>query len=282
MAIELINIPKTMLSKYKWDKSSYELLALSICVKCHFYDSLVKNVSVRKIQSIAHCGYEKAKKLLQMAKDNSEWFYYNPYTNSLLAKNFKKRYKAVSTDKHGRTCYSMYTIQVERKDYSIRELVSEFRCKLILNAIKAVQVKEDKSVCKKNYKMSYSSPSTPLTNKKMANIAGLKSTKQSYRIKKKMADKGIISYEKSRLIYATNCTSDEALKSRNLNNTFLIISNDTGAGYIITRPKYKIENMREYESCKNIIFNHSRRLTNNPSKKVKLNDIEAYYERMEH
>ena len=281
MATEHINIPKAMLSKYKWDKSSCELLALSVCIKCHFYDSLVKNVSVRKIQSIAHCGYGKAKKLLQMAKDNSEWFYYNPYTNSLLAKNFKKRYKVVSTDKHGRTCYSMYTIQVERKDYSIRELVSEFRCKLMLNAVKAVQIREDKSISKKKT-MPYLSQTTPLTNKILANTIGVKNTKQVCRTKKKMVNRGTISYQKPTLIYATNCLSDEAIKHRNLSNTYLIISHDKGTGYIVTRATYKIEDRREYESCKNIIFNHARRLTNNPSKKVKLNDVDAYYERMEH
>lgn len=282
MAFEQINIPKALLSERKWDKSSCEMLALSICIKCHFRDSLLKNVSVRKIQSIAHCGFDKAKNLLQSAKTNSDLFYYNPYTNNLLAKNFKKKYKVVSSDKHGRVCYSIYTIQIERKDYSVRELMSVLRCKLMINAIKAVQIREDKSLCKNKTTMPYLSPIVPLTNKSLANIAGLNNRKQVYRMKKKMVNSGAISYERPKLVYATNCLSDEALKYRNLSTTFLIISKDNGVGYVLTRPSYKIEKTQEFDSCRNIMLNHSGRLTRNARISGKLSKIEAYYERMEH
>lgn len=280
MAFERINIPKTLLAQHKWHKRTCELLALSVCIKCHYGDSLIKDVSIRKIQSIAHCGYSKAKTLLQMAKQNTEWFYYNPYTNNLLAKNFKKKFKVVSTDKHGRTCYSIYTIQIERKDYNIRELVSEFRNKLFLNAINAIEIREDKSKSKKK-NLSCLPRISPLTNRKIQNICGLHNTKATYRMKKKLINSGIISYQSPRLVYATDCLSNEAIKSLNLSDKYMVISDGNGLGYILTHSKYKIEKTADKSSFKNIIFNHSRRLTFNASKK-RLDEIEAYFERMEH
>lgn len=280
MATEQINIPKTLLSQHKWHKKTCELLALSICIKCHYGDSLIKDVSIRKIQAIAHCGYSKAKTLLQMAKQNTEWFTYNPYTNNLLAKNFKKPFKTVVIDKHGRKCYSIYTIQIERKDYNIRQLVSEFRSKLFLNAINAIEIREDKSKSKRK-KMSCLSRISPLTDKKIRNICGLHNTKAVYRMKKKLVNDETISYQKPQMIYATNCLSNDAIKTRNLSNNYMVISQGNGVGYIITPSVYKIRKTTDKGSFKNIIFNHSHRLTFNPSKK-RLNENEAYFERMEH
>ena len=85
-----LNVPKRLISACKNDKVRCELLALSVRIKIEFGDSLMKNVSPYSIQKILHCGYNKAKSLLLLAKSECDLFYYNPYTNSLLAKNFKK------------------------------------------------------------------------------------------------------------------------------------------------------------------------------------------------
>ena len=130
--------------------------------------------------------------------------------------------------------------------------------------------------------MSCLSPTSPLTDKKIQNICGLRNTKAVYRMKKRLENSGTISYQSPRLIYATNCLSDEAIRESHLGNTYLIISKKTGAAYTFTYSKYKIEKSEVCDSFKNIIFNHSRRLTFNPSRKHKLSDVEAYYERMEH
>lgn len=274
-----INIPKAMLSEYKRDKHSCELLAMSICIKCRFSDSLMKDVSARKVQALLHCGFDKAKKLLALAKE-SKLFKYNSYTNNLLAVDFKKDYTRTFQTKDGKHHKSVYVAKIEKKEYSLRELLSLFHDLLFLSAVNAVERRDEFECKNKDKNLSFVSR-TPLTQKKIGNIAGLNNRKAVYRMIKRLERNGSISYTKSQLLYATNCLSDDALKERNLHETFLVVDDLSGVGYVVAYPKYGIKDRRIKEGITNVILDHKKRMVNH-AKTKNVTAVEMYFERMEH
>ena len=275
-----LNLPYEMLKACKSDRRICELLAMSVCIKCHYSDSLVKNVSARKIQAILHCGFNKASELLRRAKERKDLFHYNPYTNGLVARNIKKNFVIKTTDKHDRPIWMMYAIKLEKGDYSLREVIVLMRKMLVVNAVKAVEI-GDKLKCRKHNPTLFAKRS-PLTNRKLQHIAGLNNIRAVSRLKRSMIKEGMISYVRPRVVYATDCVSDAALEHQNLKDTFFIVDKRTGIAYMLTDSKYEIKDRRAGEGCVNIIFNHKGRHTLNPSNKGLNNAVEAYYERMEH
>lgn len=277
-----LNVPKRLISACKNDKVRCELLALSVRMKIEFGDSLMKNVSPYSIQKILHCGYNKAKSLLLLAKSESDLFYYNPYTNSLLAKNFKKQYTIVDTW-HGKRRWSMYAIKFERKDYSLKELIFMLKESLFLCAVNAKE-RRDEFRCKNN-NTSFTSES-PLTQKKIQAITGLKNRMAVYRMTKRMEKSNKITSTKAMIDFKTNCLSDDSLKECGLRCTYLIISRENNVAYTITPKTYKIQNYAINKRFCNIIFNHSRRYKLYAKKEVFANEeqtkISSYYERNEH
>lgn len=277
-----LNVPKRLISACKNDKVQCELLALSVRIKIEFGDSLMKNVSPYSIQKILHCGYNKAKSLLLLAKSESDLFYYNPYTNSLLAKNFKKQYKIVDTW-HGKRRWSMYAIKFERKDYSLKELIFMLKEILFLCAINAKE-RRDEFRCKNN-NTSFTSGS-PLTQKKIQAITGLNNRMAVYRMTKRMENSNKITSTRAKFDFKTNCVSDDSLKACGLSRTYLIISRENNVAYTITPKTYKIQNYAINKRFCNIIFNHKKRYSLYDKSAVRGNEeqtkISSYYERNEH
>jgi len=277
-----LNVPKRLISACKNDKVRCELLALSVRMKIEFGDSLMKNVSPYSIQKILHCGYNKAKSLLLLAKSECDLFYYNPYTNSLLAKNFKKQYTIADTW-HGKRRWSMYAIKFERKDYSLKELIFMLKESLFLCAVNAKE-RRDEFRCKNN-NTSFTSES-PLTQKKIQAITGLNNRMAVYRMTKRMENTNKITSTKSMIDFKTNCVSDDALKACGLSRTYLIISRENNVAYTITPKTYKIKNYAINKRFCNIIFNHKKRYSLYDKSEVRGNEeqtkISSYYERNEH
>lgn len=277
-----LNVPKRLISACKNDKVRCELLALSVRIKIEFGDSLMKNVSPYSIQKILHCGYNKAKLLLLLAKTEYDLFYYNPYTNSLLAKNFKKKYTLVDNWRNKKR-WSMYAIKFERKDYSLKELIFMLKESLFLCAINAKE-RRDEFRCKNN-NTSFTSES-PLTQKNIQAITGLKNRMAVYRMTKRMENSNKITSERAKIDFKTNCISADSLKECCLSHTYLIISRDNNAAYAITPKTYKIKNYAINKRFCNIIFNHKKRYhVYGKSEHVENEEhtkISSYYERNEH
>lgn len=278
-----INIPKHLLSSCKHDKVRCELIAMSICIKCNYGDSLVKNINPTKLQGLLHCGYNKAKNLFQLAKTENDLFYYNPHTNSLLAKNFKRDYTNIDKDKYGKKRWSMYAVKIERKEYSLRELLSLFKESLFLCAINAKE-RRDEFRCK-NKHTSFTSDIT-LTQKRLQRITGCKNRMAIYRLTKKLEQKNEINTERAKMIFVSNCISDDALKELHLSHTNLIICHRNGVAYTIMPNNYKIQNYGINKRFCNIIFNHSKRYyTYSKVDKTLSNEqsrIDAYFEQYVH
>lgn len=164
--MEYLNIPISILEQYKASKSRKELLAFAVAVKCLHVNSVVTDVSVKKIMRLFHVSNAKAKRLLQDAK-GSPLFSYSERTNQLQANSFKD--KSVKVAKNGMKYISDYCYKLERKVYSIKELSRIISDVLIKNAIHAVQM--DKLL--QNRANLSSSYAKGLNMRKLSRIAGV-------------------------------------------------------------------------------------------------------------
>lgn len=273
-----INVPLRLLDDVKENKLRCQLLAMSICIKCRYKDSLFRNVSIKAIQELLHCGFCTAKMLLTEAKKSSI-FKYNATTNNLLAKNFKKKYTKKTTNRHGADIYTMYSVKVDIKNYTLRSLVKEFRKILFESPINAAE-RKDGFICNGKKKTTTSFiPNLPLTQKRQTKRIGAKSRMTTYRIAKELEAEKRISIERAKFKLVSVCSSDEAMNvESNGKNKTLVYDNLRGIVYSIVPNKYRIAERSETERFCHIIFNHSKRKGNFHAK----NSVDAYYERMDH
>ena len=280
-----INIPVELLKSGRFDKDFLDLLALSVCIKMSHVDSQLRNVSPTRIMEIVHCGHAKAKKLMNQAKANTELFTYNERKNILFAKNFKEPYIRTITDKHGNSHKSCYFFKLERKEYQLRQLVRIMHDALFKNCINAQERSDEFQGKNKNVMFK---AKMPLTQKNIAKVAGLNNTKAVYRMRVRLEKKGEISYSKPQFLYKTNCISDDALNHQRLSDTFMIIDQKNGTGYVLSRAQYSIKKREVTNQFKHVILDHSKRCVKHERKCEFVADnlyykhITAYYERMEH
>ena len=283
--VNKINIPTELLKSGRFDKNFLELLALSVCIKMSHVDSQLRNVSPTRIMEIAHCGHAKAKKLMNQAKANTELFTYNEQKNILFAKNFKEPYIRTITDKHGNSHKSCYFFKLERKEYQLRQLVRIMHDALFKNCINAQERSDEFQGKNKNVMFK---AKMPLTQKNIAKVAGLNNTKAVYRMRVRLEKQGEISYSKPQFLYKTNCISDDALNHQRLSDTFMIIDQKNGTGYVLSRAQYSIKKREVTNQFKHVILDHSKRCIKHERKCEFVADnlyykhITAYYERMEH
>ena len=280
-----INIPVELLKSGRFDKNFLELLALSVCIKMSHVDSQLRNVSPTRIMEIAHCGHAKAKRLMNQAKANTELFTYNERKNILFAKNFKEPYIRTITDKHGNSHKSCYFFKLERKEYQLRQLVRIMHDALFKNCINAQERSDEFQAKNKNVMFK---AKMPLTQKNIAKVAGLNNTKAVYRMRVRLEKQGDISYSKPQFLYRTNCISDDALDHQRLADTFMIIDQKKGTGYVLSRAQYSIKKREVTNQFKHVILDHSKRCVKHERKcDFVANDlyykrVADYYERMEH
>ena len=280
-----INIPVELLKSGRFDKNFLELLALSVCIKMSHVDSQLRNVSPTRIMEIAHCGHAKAKRLMNQAKANTELFTYNERKNILFAKNFKEPYIRTITDKHGNSHKSCYFFKLERKEYQLRQLVRIMHDALFKNCINAQERSDEFQGKNKNVMFK---AKMPLTQKNIAKVAGLNNTKAVYRMRVRLEKQGDISYSKPKFLYRTNCISDDALNHQRLADTFMIIDQKNGTGYLLSRAQYSIKKRDVTNQFKHVILDHSKRCVKHERKCEFVADdlyykrVSDYYERMEH
>ena len=280
-----INIPVELLKSGRFDKNFLELLALSVCIKMSHVDSQLRNVSPTRIMEIARCGHAKAKRLMNHAKANTELFTYNERKNILFAKNFKEPYIRTITDKHGNSHKSCYFFKLERKEYQLRQLVRIMHDALFKNCINAQERSDEFQAKNKNVMFK---AKMPLTQKNIAKVAGLNNTKAVYRMRVRLEKQGDISYSKPQFLYRTNCISDDALNHQRLADTFMIIDQKKGTGYVLSRAQYSIKKREVTNQFKHVILDHSKRCVKHERKCEFVADnlyykrVSDYYERMEH
>lgn len=271
-------MPLKLLNNAVKDKLHYRLLALSVIIKCKYGDSRLRNVNVKAIQELMHCGFSTAKTLLNASKSSS-LFKYNPHTNTLLAKDFKKKYTTKFTTPKGTESFMMYGVRVDIRDYTLRSIVKEFRKLLIESGINAKERKDEFHCNRKNKRTTWSIPNTPLTMKRMTNRIGMKSRGTTYNLIKELEAEHRVSVERMSIELACDCTSDDAMNNFVPNPAYRYLYDDcSGFLYAIKPNRYSITDKRETERFRNIIFNHKNRQTNY----YKQDEVDGYWERYGH
>lgn len=279
-----LNIPKRMLAQNK-DEERSELIAVSICIKSRLGDSLVKNYSIRTLENVLSCSFKVAQRLYYVLKNDNEFFYYNGKTNTLLAKNFKKKYTYIDTDRKGKLRWSMYSIKIENKPYKLREAKKLIKECLFLNAVNAIE-RKDEFHCKSSNKKGNPSFMTerPLTQKGIAKMCGLKNKQAAYRMVKGLEKRGIIKSEKSQVTFLSSGASDESIKSQNIDTRFVFCVN--GFLYSIKPKTYHFTSCKFNRNFCNTNFNHKKRYSVYEKQPKFSNEQERsiyeYFQRMEH
>lgn len=132
-----LNLPISLIQRFKNDKKSLELLALAIIIKQNFQNSTLYDMKATRLMKLLKCGYKKATMLMDAVSD-SELFVYNAAKGCLHAKTFKDR----TWKLFGRRAHKRYKAQSDycRKigmGYSLSGMVRQLRFTLIENAIDA-------------------------------------------------------------------------------------------------------------------------------------------------
>lgn len=279
-----LNIPKRMLAQNK-DEERSELIAVSICIKSRLGDSLVKNYSIRTLENVLSCSFKVAQRLYYVLKNDNEFFYYNGKTNTLLAKNFKKKYTYIDTDRKGKLRWSMYSIKIENKPYKLREAKKLIKECLFLNAVNAIE-RKDEFLCKSSNKKNNPSFMTerPLTQKGIAKMCGLKNKQAAYRMVKDLEKRGIIKSKKTQVTFLSSCASDESIKAQNIDARFVFCVN--GFLYSIKPKTYHFTSYKYNRNFCNTNFNHKKRYSVYEKQPKFSNEQERsiyeYFQRMEH
>ena len=267
-----INIPLRLLDDVKNDKLRCQMLALSICIKCKYGDSLMRNASVSGIMELLHCGYSTAKTLFN-AVQSSNLFKYSPYTKTLLARNFKKKYTNKVETRYG-TSFMMYRVSLDRKDYTLRSLIKEFKHLLFENAVNAKERRDEFKRNGKNKNTTSFTTDYALTQNYLAKKIGVKSRMAVYRLAKELQSSYTLSVTKTPAKMVL-----ENLDEFTPNPTkHYIYDAKSGLMFEFSSNEYNLNSRKETERFGNVIFNHKKRQT----KYHKKGSVDEYYERYFH
>ena len=267
--MEFLNLPISILEKYKTSKSRKELLAFAIAVKCLHVNSVVTNVSVKKIMVLFHVSHNKAKRLLQEAK-NSPLFSYSERTNQLRVNTFKD--KSFKVAKNGMKYISDYCYKLDRKVYTIKELCRTISDILIKNAIHAVQM--DK-LLKSGVNKPFSYAKKGLNMRKLSRISGISLSSVSRAISRMWNDKEI-EKTSSHAELAISCVNEQTVCEWNMNTAsmpFFYNSKDN-SGWIFLPSEYTLNDTDIRFT--NVIYSHAKRRTANVSRDYSSN-VERFY-----
>lgn len=262
---ECLNLPIRLLQEKKKSKIGQELIALAVVIKCMSPDSRKKDVSPTAVQNLLHCGFNKAKRLLQAAKDYPSLFEYNPKTNSLLAKNMVKPFYSLSQSRKGDIMDGVICYKLEIKDYSLKELVRLFKFILAEYPVWAKKVKEEKVAKdalhfkrKPNYKHSFIRTS-PVSQHSLQKAAGLNNRKAVQRLTKAMEQQGEWSVNRHHLKFAGFYAYQTELMKQKFDPRFMVILPEDGAVCYKQYNDYTLsaDGMMRF---KHVIFNHRTRL----------------------
>lgn len=254
--MEYLNIPIRILTDYKASKSRKELLSFAIAIKCLHTNSVVTDVSVKKIMRLFHVSNIKAKRLLQDAK-NSPLFSYSERTNQLRANTFKD--KSVKVAKNGIRYISDYCYKLERKVYSIKELCRIITDILIKNAIHAVQM--DK-LLKSGIKNQVPCAKKGLNMRKLSRLSGVSLSSVSRAIGKMWQNKEI---ERTRphaklVISSVNEETVSEWNKKSASKPFFYNKKDN-SGWVFMPAEYTLNDIKTRFT--HVIYSHSKRKTTN-------------------
>lgn len=211
--MDILNIPIDIIKRYKASKAEKELLAFAIGIKCLYSNSVLTDVTPYKVMKLFHVSHDKAKRLINGALNDS--FLFSIKGGSFLANTFKSKEIKRSI---GRTPFiytSDYCYKLNKKEYSIRMLVHELNCIMLLCAVNSID--------RDNFPQSNGKPkqkrcalTKDLTLRKLGNISG-SSKSTAHRLMNEMFRNGVISKTRAHgemVIHTVNANTVEEWRKR--------------------------------------------------------------------
>lgn len=257
--MEALNIPIVLVKRYKASKAEKELLAFAIGIKCLYSNSVLTNVTPYKVMRLFHVSHDKAKHLIDGARNDSSLF--TVTGNNLLVKTFKSKEIKKSRGRNPYKYTSDYCYKLNKKDYSIRVLVRELNRIMLLCAVNSIDrdnfpLRSGKPQNKKRCALT-----KDLTLHKLGNISGV-SKSTAHRLMNDMYQNGIITKTSARgemVIHSVNAVTVEEWRKRTGRKHFIYNPKD-GSGWIVTPCSYSICDRGTTERYKHVIYNYKKRL----------------------
>lgn len=263
--MEILNVPISLIERYKGSKFLKEQLAFSICIKCLYSNSVLVDLNISRIAKLIGASRKRTAKLIEAAKANKELFAYSHKSGKLYAKSFKS--KEVKTSKKGRVKYCsdfVYKLNKTKNSssYSIKEMVGKLSEILIQNAIISYTRDKFTSATPKVSCSFCATTRDELTLIKLAHIAGV-SKATAYRIVTSLEKCGIISKQAGRPIQVARGIRKEELDNWKKDNHCLRsirVIDGTDCSFIYEPNVYKSTSGVEEQKFAHVIYTCSKRL----------------------
>lgn len=246
---DVVNVPIRLYTKYKGSKEDKEALALAICIKLVYGDSILRGVSVKKLTAIFNMSTYRAKRLINNINNYPELFKFDG--NNVIVMSFKD--KGIKYNRKSQTYISDYCKKVSNKFKNFDEIYHSIAKTLVEYAINSCErrlLSTSKQLC-----------SVEFTQKNLSNIAGI-SRSQVSRLTSKMANNGEILKEKSQIKIAIHCVNEQTVAEYKQKNRMrnLIINHKDNTAYVVIPCKYSISNRDVTNSFQHVIYNNWTRV----------------------
>lgn len=251
------------------DKSLWEILAFAVCVKMSSKGDSRIPADSGAVRKLMGCSYYKAKRMIDAARRNPEFFYFYENGEYLVARSFTRGRleRHVYTTK--KNTFTAYRATCVRFTYDDTEKVSHIavsrrlRDTLITNAIKATQTADGSTPIDNS---SRPSVSRPLTMRSLSGASGYHRTTVSRHLRK-MEETGRIEIRKGETVPVLHLESGEVL-TENLSLLSRRMWYDWNNIRFVQEPSsYTLVNPQKSDYAVSIIFNHKGRHRNNASAK---------------
>lgn len=249
---EVVNVPMRLYKKYKGSKEDKEALAFAICVKLVYGDSVLRDLSVKKMVSIFHMSTYRAKRIINNLNNYPELF--KIVGSRVFVLSFKD--KTIKENRKGQKYTSDYCKKVSKGFNNFEEIYQSIAKTLVAYAINS----GERKLLSTNFSFSKKC-SVEITQKNLSNVSGI-SRSQVSRLTNKMKKNGEICKENAQIKLAISCVNDTTMSEYRAKNgrKRIIINTKDNSAYTIIPCRYSINKRDLTDSFQHVIYDNWTRL----------------------
>lgn len=252
-----INTPYRLVKRCRNSKPKWDLLVLAICLKLNSADSGIYLRNPKELVNTLHCSYRKAVRLFNQAPCEKTLFHYNPKTKFLVARSFEIGCKTTYSKGRRQKLFRMDDVIVVTKNedgiISHNQISSQLRDLAIEKMLRLQKPSDDLQ-----RQQRHSETRKPLTQNFIGNCVGLCQATVSRRLRKMEQRKEISITRHPKIIiwdlrYGV-VVNDIPNRKPFISGRFACIRDVNEYEILDTSIPYRF---------KHIVYNHSRRHTDN-------------------
>lgn len=249
---DIVNVPIRLYKKYKGSKEDKEALAFAICVKLVYGDSVLRDLSVKKLVSIFHMSTYRAKRIINNLNNYPELF--KIVGSRVFVLSFKD--KTIKENRKGQKYISDYCKKVSKGFNNFEEIYQSIAKTLVAYAINSGERKLLSTNFSKTKKCS-----VEITQRNLSNVSGI-SRSQVSRVTNKMKKNGEICKENAQIKLAISCVNDTTISEYRAKNgrKRIIINPKDNSAYTIIPCRYSINKRELTDSFQHVIYDNWTRL----------------------